>query len=105
MSEPPPTSTVHDKHKTWICEGDGKGTECNTYNDVNDLMCRKCYYEVDGEIQVKAADAHEMETGYLDSFENGVAKWQYYSHFLKRGPIVEDAPGNNAPVPRGTIPG
>ncbi|KAF4497789.1 hypothetical protein FAGAP_6057 [Fusarium agapanthi] len=105
MSLSSPTSTVHPKHKTWICEGDGDGPKCNTYNDVNDLVCRKCGYAVNGWIKVKAADVNEMEIGQLYSCERDEAKWQYYEHFLNTGPIVEDAPGNNAPVPRGTIPG
>ncbi|KAF5976225.1 hypothetical protein FBULB1_7047 [Fusarium bulbicola] len=101
----PVTSTVHPKHKTWLCQGDGKGPKCNTYNDVEDLVCLKCGYKVDGWIKVKAADVNEIHIGELDSFEGDEAKWRYLLHFLNPGPIVEDAPGNNAPVPRGTIPG
>ncbi|KAF5720618.1 hypothetical protein FMUND_4106 [Fusarium mundagurra] len=106
MSLAPPTTTVHPKHKVWVCEEkDVNGTKCETRNDVNDLMCRNCYYVVGGWTKVKAEDKDEKEIGQLHSYEDGVAKWQYYIHFLNRGPIMEDAPGNNATAPRGTIDG
>ncbi|KAF5595945.1 hypothetical protein FPCIR_4211 [Fusarium pseudocircinatum] len=100
-----PTTTVHPRHKTWLCEEMVNGTKCKTHNDVNDLMCMKCCYEVDGWTKVKAEDKDENEIWQLHSYEDGVAKWQYFEYFLKPGPIMEDAPGNNAPVPRGTIEG
>ncbi|KAF5570997.1 hypothetical protein FPHYL_832 [Fusarium phyllophilum] len=94
MSLAPPTATVHPKHTVWLCEKDVNG-KCKTRNDVNDLMCRNCYYEVDGRTKVRAEDKDEIEIGQLHSYEDGVAKWQYYVHFLNTGPIMEDAPGNN----------
>ncbi|KAG4264924.1 hypothetical protein FPRO06_00204 [Fusarium proliferatum] len=100
-----PTTIVHPKHKTWLCEEKVNGTECNTHNDVNDLVCMKCDYQVDGWTKVRAEDVNEIHIGQLHSYKDGVAKWQYFKHFLNPGPILEDAPGNNAPVPRGTIDG
>ncbi|KAF5628892.1 hypothetical protein F52700_7985 [Fusarium sp. NRRL 52700] len=106
MSLSAPTTNVHPKHKTWLCEKKPDNTKCNTHNDVNDLTCMNCGYVVDGWIKVKAEDVHEMEIGQLYSADEGrEPEWQYFVHFLNQGLIVEDAPGNNAPVPRGTIPG
>ncbi|KAF5966154.1 hypothetical protein FCOIX_12648 [Fusarium coicis] len=103
-----PTTTVHPKHTLWLCEkkaNDTDGPKCNTHNDINDLMCMKCGYQVDGWIKVKAKDKDEKEIGELLEYDDGVVTWIYFWHFLHPGPIIEDAPGNNAPVPRGTIPG
>ncbi|KAF4949184.1 hypothetical protein FGADI_9101 [Fusarium gaditjirri] len=100
-----PTTTIHPRHKTWVCQENVDGTECNTYNDVNDLICRRCDYEIDGWTKVKAADVNEMYIGELHSYEDGVAKWCYYDWALNRGPTVEDVPGNNAAANRGTTNG
>ncbi|KAF5572786.1 hypothetical protein FPANT_12817 [Fusarium pseudoanthophilum] len=102
-----PTTEVHPKHTIWMClkQANGPGSECNTHNDINDLMCRKCDYEVDGWIKVEAMDKDEKVIGELHDMVDGVVRWKYFWYFLHPGSTMEDAPGNNAPVPRGTIPG
>ncbi|KAG9508212.1 hypothetical protein J7337_001775 [Fusarium musae] len=101
-----PTTTVHPKHRLWLCEkkaNDTDGTKCNTHNDVNDLMCMKCGYEVDGWIKVKAKDKDEKEIGELHDYDDGVVRlWRMRLGTMRLYPEAQspDSPQMEQPTDR-----